>query len=160
AFSVFNLPLSKEGGWKLTELGWIFTCAIASLGLSAAVFGPWLERVGPRVSGLAAATCFGSGLWLAAAGAWVKLLPLLLGGSGVLGGIGLGLGYIPPVSTLIKWFPDRRGMATGIAIMGFGGGAIIAAPLSRLLMKQLGGVAPTFAALGTLYFVLMAFGAL
>jgi MFS family permease len=160
AFSVFNLPLSKEGGWKLTELGWIFTCAIAFLGVSAALFGQWLERVGPRVSGLVAAACFGAGLWVAALGVWLKLLPLIIFGYGVLGGVGLGLGYITPVSTLIKWFPDRRGMATGIAIMGFGGGAIIAAPLSRLLMKELGGVAPTFAVLGTLYFVLMSFGAL
>jgi MFS family permease len=160
AFSVFNLPLSKEGGWKLTELGWIFTCAIGFLGISAALFGHWLERVGPRVSGLVAAACFGSGLWLAALGVWLKLLPLIIFGYGVLGGVGLGLGYITPVSTLIKWFPDRRGMATGIAIMGFGGGAIIAAPLSRALMKALDGVAPTFAVLGTLYFVLMSCGAL
>jgi MFS family permease len=160
AFSVFNLPLSKEGDWKLTQLGWIFTCAIGFLGLSAAAFGQWLERVGPRVSGVVAAACFGAGLWVAALGVWLKLLPLIIFGYGVLGGIGLGLGYITPVSTLIKWFPDRRGMATGIAIMGFGGGAIIAAPLSRLLMKELGGVAPTFAVLGTVYFVLMTAGAL
>src|SRR5581483_259133 len=140
AFSVFNKPLAEEGGWKLTELGWIFTCAIGFLGLSAAVFGQWLERVGPRVSGVVAAACFGSGLWLAALGVSLKLLPLIIFGYGVLGGIGLGLGYITPVSTLIKWFPDRRGMATGIAIMGFGGGAIIAAPLSRALMKLLHGV--------------------
>ncbi len=165
AFSVFNLPLSKLGEWKLTELGWIFTCAIAFLGLSAALFGQWLERVGPRVSGLVAAACFGSGLWVAAIGVALKSLPLIIFGYGVLGGIGLGLGYITPVSTLIKWFPDRRGMATGIAIMGFGGGAIIAAPLSRALMKAFAtsegpGVAQTFAVLGTLYFFTMAAGAL
>ncbi|MBL8955330.1 MAG: OFA family MFS transporter [Myxococcaceae bacterium] len=159
AFSVFNLPLQNAGGWKLSELGWVFTCAIASLGLSAALFGQWLERVGPRVSGLTAAACFSSGLFIAALGASLKLLPLLIVGYGLIGGIGLGLGYITPVSTLIKWFPDRRGMATGIAIMGFGGGAIIAAPLSRLLMKHLS-LPATFAALGVIYLVLMTAGAL
>ncbi len=159
AFSVFNLPLSQAGGWKLSELGWIFTCAIGSLGVSAALFGQWLERVGPRVSGLVAAACFSSGLFIAALGVELRALPLLIAGYGVVGGIGLGLGYITPVSTLIKWFPDRRGMATGIAIMGFGGGAIIAAPLSRLLMKHLP-LSGTFAVLGLLYLVLMVAGAL
>src|SRR5205814_5710582 len=116
-------------------------------------------RVGPRVSGLVAASCFSSGLFLTALGASFKALPLLIFGYGVIGGIGLGLGYITPVSTLIKWFPDRRGMATGIAIMGFGGGAIIAAPLSRLLMKHLS-LPLTFAALGVIYLALMTAGAL
>src|SRR5205814_7162299 len=95
-------------------------------------------RVGPRVSGLVAASCFSSGLFLTALGASFKALPLLIFGYGVIGGIGLGLGYITPVSTLIKWFPDRRGMATGIAIMGFGGGAIIAAPWSTSMLDSFG----------------------
>jgi MFS family permease len=173
AFSVFNLPLSKAlgvsasapGDWKLTELGWIFTLAIVFLGLSAATFGRWLEEVGPRVSGLTAAACWGSGFLVGALGVRTHQLWLLLLGYGVLGGCGLGLGYITPVSTLIKWFPDRRGMATGMAIMGFGGGAMIAAPLSTALMKQFAttesvGVAETFLVLGPLYFLAMAAGAL
>ena len=173
AFSVFNLPLSKSlgitapgpGDWKLTQLGWVFTLAIVFLGLSAAVFGRWLERVGPRASGLTAATCWGTGFLVAALGVKLHALWLVLIGYGVIGGCGLGLGYITPVSTLIKWFPDRRGMATGMAIMGFGGGAMIAAPLSTALMKHFAGpgsvgVAETFLVLGPLYFVAMAAGAL
>lgn len=173
AFSVFNLPLSKSlgitgsvpGDWKLTQLGWIFTLAIVFLGLAAAVFGRWLERVGPRVSGLTAATCWGIGFLVGALGVKTHQLWLILLGYGVIGGCGLGLGYITPVSTLIKWFPDRRGMATGMAIMGFGGGAMIAAPLSTALMKYFAGpgsvgVAETFLVLGPLYFLAMAAGAL
>lgn len=173
AFSVFNLPLSRAigitasapGDWKLTELGWIFTLAIVFLGLSAAGFGRWLEDVGPRTSGLVAATCWGSGFLIGALGVRTHQLWLLLIGYGVLGGCGLGLGYITPVSTLIKWFPDRRGMATGMAIMGFGGGAMIAAPLSTALMHRFAGatsvgVAEAFLVLGPLYFVAMAAGAL
>ena len=173
AFSVFNLPLSRLHGidhsapddWKLTSVGWIFTTAIGFLGVSAAVFGKWLEHRGPRASGLASAACFSAGLAVAALGIFVHSLLLLILGYGVLGGIGLGLGYITPVSTLVKWFPDRRGMATGIAIMGFGGGAIIAAPLSRWLMDRFAGprslgVAETFLALAAIYAVVMCAGAL
>jgi len=172
AFSVFNLPLSKAvgitssapGDWKLTELGWVFTLAIVFLGLSAAVFGRWLEDVGPRASGFAAAVCWGAGFAIGALGVRSHQLWLLLAGYGVLGGCGLGLGYITPVSTLIRWFPDRRGMATGMAIMGFGGGAMIAAPLSTLLMKKFAsatsvGVAETFLVLGAIYFLAMSAGA-
>ncbi len=172
AFSVFNLPLSKAigvngsatGDWKLTELGWVFSLAIVCLGLSAAVFGKWLEQAGPRKSGFVAACCWGGGFLLGAVGVRTHQLWLLLIGYGVLGGCGLGLGYITPVSTLIKWFPDRRGMATGMAIMGFGGGAMIAAPLSAALMKVFAGahsvgVAETFLALGGLYFVAMTIAA-
>ena len=173
AFSVFNLPLSRAIGitasgpadWRLTQLGWVFTLAIVFLGLSAAVFGRWLERVGPRTSGLAAALCWGAGFLIAALGVSIHQLWLVLLGYGVVGGCGLGLGYITPVSTLIKWFPDRRGMATGMAIMGFGGGAMIAAPLSSLLMSRFGGpgsvgVVETFVVLGVGYAALMAVGAL
>jgi MFS family permease len=173
AFSVFNLPLAQSvgithpvaGDWKLTELGWVFTLAIVFLGLSAATFGRWLERVGPRVSGLVAALCWSSGFLVSALGVKTHQLWLLLIGYGVIGGCGLGLGYITPVSTLIKWFPDRRGMATGMAIMGFGGGAMIAAPLSTALMKRFAtpesvGVAETFVVLGLVYGVAMVAGAL
>src|SRR5215472_12998209 len=149
AFSVFNLPLSRmlgkaqgltdnagkpvsaPGDWRLTELGWIFTLAMVFLGLSAAFGGRWLDRAGPRKSGFVSACCWGLGFYLSALGVHIHNIWLLYFGYGVLGGCGLGLGYITPVSTLIKWFPDRRGMATGMAIMGFGGGAMIAAPLSQ-----------------------------
>src|SRR5205823_14371388 len=165
AFSVFNLPLSKSigitdsapGDWKLSTIGWVFSVAIVFLGLSAAVFGAWLERAGPRKAMFVAALCFASGFEVAAVGVETHQLWLLLLGYGVLGGIGLGLGYISPVSTLIRWFPDRPGMATGLAIMGFGGGAMIGSPLAQNLMDYFSsatsvGVAETFVAMGVIYF--------
>jgi MFS family permease len=171
AFSVFNLPLSRLIGgsesapndWKLSTIGWVFSVAIVFLGLSAATFGRWVERVGPRKAMFASALCFSGGFFVAALGVATHQFALLLLGYGVLGGIGLGLGYISPVSTLIKWFPDRPGMATGMAIMGFGGGAMIASPLATILMSRFEhvashGVAPTFVAMGTLYFAFMMFG--
>jgi MFS family permease len=171
AFSVFSLPLSKAIGlsaaapddWKVSTIGWVFSTAIVFLGLSAALFGSWLERVGPRAAMFVATLCFTSGLALGAAGVATHQFWLLLVGYGVIGGIGLGIGYISPVSTLIKWFPDRPGMATGLAIMGFGGGAIIASPLSVWLMAHFrtatgNGIAPTFLTLAAIYVVLMLFG--
>jgi MFS family permease len=171
AFSVFNLPLSQRIGvthsapadWKLSTIGWVFSVAIVFLGLSAALFGPWLDRVGPRKAMFASALCFGGGFEVAALGVATHQFWLLLLGYGVLGGIGLGLGYISPVTTLIRWFPDRPGMATGMAIMGFGGGAMIASPLSTTLMaffktEKVPGVASTFVTLGILYFCFMMFG--
>jgi MFS family permease len=171
AFSVFNLPLSQRIGvthsapadWKLSTIGWVFSVAIVFLGLSAAVFGPWLERVGPRKAMFVSALCFGGGFEVAAIGIATHQFWLLLLGYGVLGGIGLGLGYISPVTTLIRWFPDRPGMATGMAIMGFGGGAMIASPLSTLLMAHFKsatapGVTSTFVTLGMLYFCFMMIG--
>src|SRR5689334_20981611 len=170
AFSVFNLPLSQlltgsaaPTDWKLSTIGWVFSVAIVFLGLSAAVFGAWLERVGPRRAMFVSACCFGGGFEIAALGVSTHQFWLMLLGYGVLGGIGLGLGYISPVSTLIKWFPDRPGMATGMAIMGFGGGAMIASPLSTALMSYFKatspqGVAPTFVVMGLLYLTFMMFG--
>ncbi len=171
AFSVFNTPLtqllgvthSAPGDWSKLQISVIFEIAIVFLGLSAALFGKWMERAGPRKAMLASALCFGSGFFVAALGLGLHILPLVYFGYGVLGGIGLGIGYISPVSTLIKWFPDRPGMATGLAIMGFGGGALIAAPLEDTLMKHFGsatdtGVVQTFMVLGALYFVAMLFG--
>ncbi|WP_296654879.1 OFA family MFS transporter [Paraburkholderia sp.] len=172
AFSVFNAPLTKvigikqsvPGDWSLTSLGWIFSLAIVFLGLSAAFAGKWLERVGPRRTMFTAACCFGGGFLVSALGVALHEIWMLYLGYGVIGGIGLGLGYVSPVSTLIRWFPDRRGMATGLAIMGFGGGAMIAAPLSVLLMKHFAsgtdvGVAQTFVVLGIAYFISMSIGA-
>ncbi|WP_031429795.1 MULTISPECIES: L-lactate MFS transporter [Methylomicrobium] len=173
AFSVFNDPLTKVIGitepapddWKLTTLGWTFSLAIVFLGLSAAFGGKWLEKVGPRLTMLVAACCFGGGFWISALGIHLHQIWLIYLGYGIIGGIGLGLGYVSPVSTLIKWFPDRRGMATGLAIMGFGGGAMIGAPLAVLLMDHFksatsAGVLETFMVMGSLYFVSMLIGAL
>ena len=172
AFSVFKLPLTKiigidqpaPGDWHQPELAWIFSIAIFFLGLSAAVFGRWLERAGPRKSGVAAAICWSLGFFISAIGVRTHQLWMLYLGYGVLGGCGLGLGYITPVSTLIKWFPDRRGMATGMAIMGFGGGALIASPLSQRLLDHFKsatsvGVSQAFLTLGGLYLVFMLSGA-
>ncbi|MBY6242373.1 OFA family MFS transporter [Methylosinus sp. Sm6] len=187
-FSVFWLPLSRAVGgaepkacpadmgflasvfatscdWKISMLGWTFTLFFVFLGSSAAVFGHWLETAGPRKAGLAAAVCWCGGLLISAAGVYLHQIWMLWLGSGVIGGIGLGLGYISPVSTLIKWFPDRRGMATGMAIMGFGGGAMIGAPLADKLMSYFAtpdsvGVWQTFVAMAAIYFVFMVGGAL
>ena len=143
AWSLFNAPLTRvqgvvasaAGDWNLSQVVWIFTVAIVCLGLAAAFGGRWLERVGPRLVGVVSAACWGGGFLVAAAGIHTQQLWLLYLGYGVLGGCGLGLGYVSPVSTLLRWFPDRRGMATGMAIMGFGGGAIIAAPLKDFLIR-------------------------
>lgn len=172
AFSVFNLPMTRlvgvtaaaPGDWRLTDLGWIFTLAIFFLGVSAAVLGRWVEEGGPRRAMFTAALCFGGGFLISAVGIRLHDIWIIYLGYGVLGGIGLGLGYISPVSTLIKWFPDRPGMATGMAIMGFGGGALIASPLSVWLMSRFStpthvGVAQTFIVLGIVYFAFMMVGA-
>ncbi len=173
AFSVFKLPLTRlvgvsdsaPGDWTQPDVAWVFSIAIVFLGLSAACFGSWLERAGPRKAMFASAACFGGGFLVSAVGVWLHHIWLLYLGYGVLGGIGLGLGYIAPVSTLIKWFPDRPGMATGMAIMGFGGGSMIGAPLSRVLMAHFRtpdsvGVLETFAVMGAVYFAFMMFGVL
>ena len=186
-FSVFWLPLSKALGikesikcgpevgflgqlfttqcdWSIATLGWMYTLFFVFLGLSAAIWGGWLERVGPRKVGVLAAICWGGGMLISALGIYMHQFWIMLLGSGVIGGIGLGLGYISPVSTLIKWFPDRRGMATGMAIMGFGGGAMIGSPLAAELIKYFAtpdsvGVWQTFVVMGCLYLVAMMIGA-
>jgi MFS family permease len=171
AYSVFNKPMTRvlgitdsiDGDWELTTLGWIFSIALFTLGASAALFGKWLERVGPRKAMFASAVCFSGGFFLSALGVHLHQIWIVYLGHGLLGGIGLGLGYISPVSTLIKWFPDRPGMATGMAIMGFGGGAMIASPLSVSLMEFFQspasvGVKETFLVMGGMYFLFMLFG--
>ena len=171
AFSVFNLPLSTLIGidkpatddWKLTTIGWVFSVAIVFLGLSAFTFGRWLEDAGPRKAMFASAVCFCGGFLIAALGVVLHQIVIVYLGYGVLGGIGLGLGYISPVSTLIKWFPDRPGMATGLAIMGFGGGAMVGSPLAVAFMNHFKsassmGVAETFVAMSACYFIFMMFG--
>ena len=190
-FSVFWLPLSKalgvsQGGieaikcpadvgfigqlftttcdWQISTLGWMYTLFFVFLGGAAAIWGGWLERAGPRKAGVVSAFCWCGGMLFSALGVYLHQFWMMILGSGVIGGIGLGLGYISPVSTLIKWFPDRRGMATGMAIMGFGGGAMIGSPLAALLMKNFAtptsvGVAQTFVAMACGYFVYMMCGA-
>ncbi|MFC5498279.1 OFA family MFS transporter [Caenimonas terrae] len=187
-FSVFWLPLSKtlatagagaqsckgigffaemfatNCDWTVATLGWMYTLFFVFLGCAAALWGGWLERAGPRKAGVVAALCWCGGMLISALGIHLHQFWLMILGSGVIGGIGLGLGYISPVSTLIKWFPDRRGMATGMAIMGFGGGAMIGSPLAVDLMKHFAtptttGVLETFVVLALVYFVFMLGGA-
>ena len=172
-FSVFNVPLTRLIGltesiqgqdWSIPDVGWIYSLALFMLGLSGALFGKWIERNGPRKAMVASAACFCGGLLVSALGVKLHQLWLVYLGYGVLGGIGLGLGYIAPVSTLMKWFPDRPGMATGMAIMGFGGGALIGSPLGVQLMDRFKtatslGVAEAFVTMAGLYAVSMLFGA-
>jgi MFS family permease len=169
AFSVFVNPLhvlkaSDGSSWNLKEIGYIFSIAIAVLGISAALFGKWIEKAGPRKALLIAALCFGSGFLVSAGGVHAHSLGLVYLGYGVIGGVGLGLGYIAPVATLIKWFPDRPGLATGLAIMGFGGGAMIGSPLATGLLGHYRAVgvgspiAATLATMGLVYLVFMLFG--
>jgi MFS family permease len=171
AFSVFKIPLTQligiskpgAGDWNQSQVAWIFSFAIVMLGLSAATFGKWLEGAGPRKAMFVSATCFALGFYISYLGVISHQLWLLYIGYGFVGGIGLGLGYISPVSTLIKWFPDRPGLATGMAIMGFGGGAMIGSPLAIKLMAFFRtptalGVGKTFLVMGTLYFLFMMFG--
>ncbi|HVY08042.1 MAG TPA: OFA family MFS transporter [Burkholderiales bacterium] len=186
-FSVFWIPLTKAIGisksvecpadmswvsmlftttcdWDKPILGWMYTLFFVFLGSAAAIWGGWLEHAGPRKAGVVAALCWCGGLVFSAIGVYTHQLWMMWLGSGVIGGIGLGLGYISPVSTLIKWFPDRRGMATGMAIMGFGGGAMIGSPLAAMLMKSFAtptsvGVWETFVTMAVIYFVFMMIGA-
>ena len=156
---------ATDCNWSQFDLGWIYTLFFVLLGCSAALWGGWLERVGPRRAGVVAASCWCGGLLLAALGVAEHQLWLVWLGAGGVGGVGLGLGYISPVSTLVKWFPDRRGMATGMAIMGFGGGAMIGSPLATLLMEKFStpsqpGVWQTFVVLALIYAVFMFGGAL
>jgi MFS family permease len=164
AFSVFKTPLVERFDSSLTSISIIFSISIAMLGLSAAVFGTWVERNGPRKAMVVAGLCWSSGFVIGALGVAVEQLWLVYLGYGFLGGIGLGIGYISPVSTLIKWFPDRPGLATGLAIMGFGGGALIASPLSNQLLElyasePANAIVPAFLTLGALYFVMTMLGA-
>ena len=162
--SLMNALFTTECDWTLGDLKPIFTLAIVVLGASAAIWGGWLERAGPRKAGLVAAVCWPGGLALTALGVHLHQLWLLWLGGGVIGGIGLGLGYISPVSTLIAWFPDRRGLATGLAIMGFGGGAMIGAPLAAKLMAAFRtptdvGAAPALLVMAVIYAVFLTGGA-
>ncbi|GEL07986.1 L-lactate MFS transporter [Salisediminibacterium halotolerans] len=159
AYSVFQNPLNETLGWEQTQVSLAFTIAIFFLGISAAFFGPFVEKKGPRISAMTAAVLFTSGLVISGLAVSVNSLLLFLLGYGVIGGMGLGLGYISPVSTLVKWFPDRRGLATGMAVLGFGAGALVASPAAASLINSLG-IAATFYVLAAIFFVLMFSGAL
>lgn len=155
---------ATDCNWTQFDLGWMYTLFFVLLGCSAALWGGWLEREGPRKAGMVSTVCWCGGLLISAYGVYAHQLWMMWLGSGVIGGIGLGLGYISPVSTLIKWFPDRRGMATGMAIMGFGGGAMIGSPLAAKLMSYFAtpttvGVWQTFVVLALIYLVFMLCGA-
>jgi MFS family permease len=161
AWSTFNRPIKAifpHSPWWFSPPYTQFTSALVLLGLSAAFMGPWVEKRGPRAAATAAATFFGSGLVLGGIGLWLREAVVAWIGMGIIAGIGCGLGYIAPVSTLVKWFPDRRGMATGFAIMGFGGGAFFAGLLNPYLMSKFS-VARTLMLLGVTYFIIMMIGA-
>nr|WP_153738193.1 OFA family MFS transporter [Aquibacillus halophilus] len=158
AYSVFKNPLSDLLGWNSKEVTLSFTIAILFLGLSAAVFGRFVEKWGPRKSATIAAFLFSAGLLISGLAIQLESLLLYYVGYGVIGGMGLGIGYISPVSTLVKWFPDRRGLATGMAVMGFGAGALIASPVAAYFIQSVG-ISTTFYILGISYFVLMISGA-
>jgi MFS family permease len=172
-FSVFNVPLTRAIGitasipgqdFTIPQVGWIYSIALIMLGLSAAFLGKWVERSGPRKTMVTSACCFCGGLVVASFGVALHSLAVIYAGYGLLGGIGLGLGYIAPVSTLVKWFPDRPGMATGLAIMGFGGGALVGAPFGVELMSHFRsatsvGVREAFLVMAACYFLMMSFGA-
>lgn len=159
-----NALFATNCDWTQFDLGWMFTLFFVVLGIAAAIWGGWLERSGPRKAGVVSALCWCGGLLLGALGVYIHQLWLMWLGAGVLGGIGLGLGYISPVSTLIKWFPDRRGMATGMAIMGFGGGAMIGTPLANIMLNYFKtpttvGVWETLVCFAAIYAVFMLAGA-
>ncbi|MFB5661469.1 OFA family MFS transporter [Alteribacillus sp. HJP-4] len=154
AWSVFTNPLQEEYGWSLSSVSFTFSLAILFLGLSAAFMGHFVEKYGPRISGLVSASFFGAGILGSGLAVTVESIWLLYFTYGVLGGIGLGIGYITPVSSLVKWFPDRRGLATGLAIMGFGFSATIYSPVKGALIESVG-IASTFLILGGIFLVIM-----
>ncbi len=155
AWSVFSKPLQNQFGWTISEVALTFSITILTLGFAAFVGGLWMARVGPRTVGIVAGVCYGLGVFLASFTSSLFVLYLTYG---IIGGIGIGLGYIVPVATLVKWFPDRRGFITGIAVAGFGAGALVTAPIARSLIISVG-VLSTFAYLGIGYLILVAGGA-
>ena len=158
AYSIYQIPLNETVGWSTGSVTTAFSIAVAVLGITAAFLGKYVEKYGPRKAGLAAAVVYGLGM----AGAGISVIAgnqyLFWLTFGVLGGMGIGLGYITPIGTLVEWFPDRRGMATGLAVMGFGAGALLTGPVGNFLIQSYG-VSTAFFTLGALYFVLMSSGA-
>ncbi|GGL56884.1 L-lactate MFS transporter [Halocalculus aciditolerans] len=158
AYSIYQIPLQNTVGWDTSSVSLAFSIAIFVLGITAAFLGSYVERYGPRKSGFAAAVLYGLGTVGAGVSVQLESLPLFLATFGVIGGMGLGLGYISPIGTLVDWFPDRRGMATGLAVMGFGAGALLTGPFGNFLIQNYG-VSTAFFVLGAIYFVLMSLGA-
>jgi MFS transporter, OFA family, oxalate/formate antiporter len=158
AYSVYQNPLQSELGWSVSDVSMAFTVAIAVLALAAAFLGGFVEEYGPRVSGLLAAVTFGLGTVGAGLSVQFESFAGFVLTFGVVSGVGIGLGYIAPISTLVEWFPDRRGMATGMAVMGFGAGALVTSPIANFIIET-AGIPATFYALGVGYFLLMAAGA-
>ncbi len=158
AYSIYQIPLNEAQGWSTSSVTLAFSIAIFVLGITAAFLGKYVEKYGPRKAGLAAGVLYGLGMVGSGISVQFGSLPMFLAMFGVIGGMGLGLGYISPIGTLVEWFPDRRGMATGLAVMGFGAGALLTGPLGNYLIQNFG-VAMAFYALGGLYFVLMSLGA-
>lgn len=158
AYSIYQIPLNETQGWATSQVTLAFSIAVAVLGITAAFLGTYVEEYGPRLAGLAAAVLYGLGMVGAGLSVQLGSLPLFLATFGVVGGMGIGLGYISPIGTLLEWFPDRRGMATGLAVMGFGAGALLTGPLGSYLIQTFS-VAAAFYGLGALYFVLMTLGA-
>ncbi|WPH55343.1 OFA family MFS transporter [Lacticaseibacillus paracasei] len=154
AWSVFTGPIAKQTGWALSSVTVAFSIAIFFLGMSAAFMGRLVERFGPRLTGTVAALLYGSGILLTGLAVQLESLPLLYIGYGVVGGLGLGAGYVTPVSTIIAWFPDKRGLATGMAIMGFGFAAMLTGPIAQNLIAGIG-LVPTMYVLGTAYLLIM-----
>lgn len=158
AYSVYTNPISDSIGWSTTGITFAFTIMMALAGIAAAFFGPFVEKNGPRKSAILAAILFGIGQAGAGVAVAIDSLPLFLLTYGLASGLGMGIGYIAPVSTLVKWFPDRRGLATGMAVLGFGAGALITAPVAASLMESIG-ISMTFYILGISYFIVMVIGA-
>lgn len=154
AWSIFTNPIAELTGWKISQISFAFSIAIFCLGISAAFMGKFVEKYGPRKTGTVAALFFGTGVALTGVAVMIHSLPLLYLSYGVIGGIGLGTGYVTPVSTMIKWFPDRRGLATGMAIMGFGFAALLTGPIAQKLIATVG-VSKTFFILGICYLLVM-----
>ena len=154
AWSVFTGPIAKQTGWALSSVTVAFSIAFFFLGMSAAFMGRLVERFGPRLTGTVAALLYGSGILLTGLAVQLESLPLLYIGYGVVGGLGLGAGYVTPVSTIIAWFPDKRGLATGMAIMGFGFAAMLTGPIAQNLIAGIG-LVPTMYVLGTAYLLIM-----
>ena len=154
AWSVFTGPIVKQTGWAETSVSFAFSLAIFFLGMSAAFMGRLVEKFGPTITGTISSVCYGLGVFLTGIAISNQQLWLLYLAYGVIGGLGLGAGYVTPVSTIIRWFPDKRGLATGLAIMGFGFAALLTGPIAQTLMASFG-VSSTFYILGIFYFLVM-----
>src|SRR6476469_5638205 len=157
-WSVFKIPLMKSTHWSETSVQLNFTLAILFLGVGTVIGGLWQDRVGPRKVATVAGVLYGIGYLVAAYGTSSDSLGIIYAGYGVLSGIGMGMGYITPVATLVKWFPDKRGLMTGVAVCGYGAGALIMAPIAAPLIVS-NGIPFTFTSLGIVYLIVVVIAA-